>query len=243
MAKSPFAGVISSAKRVPIEQDLSSRKSLLPLDSILPRFEDTRAINQAHVEALSESIAAVGLIQPIAVDSNGRLLAGGHRLAAIEHLKINDNNSYIKHFPEGVPVRRYDFDASIDKTQALAIEATENEKRRDYTPAEVRELADKLEAAGYHRSKGRAKKGQKSVGPTLALIVGKSQRTIERYLAGDEDKDTSDSLNPTNDVFNKNLQSTLRALKKLRAVKVNSNREQKIQMEVEALIKTLEAEV
>jgi ParB-like chromosome segregation protein Spo0J len=61
--------------------------SLLPLASILPRPQDTRPLKLAHVEALMESIreypsygiALLGLIQPITVDSQGVLLAVGHR--------------------------------------------------------------------------------------------------------------------------------------------------------------------
>lgn len=43
---------------------------------------DTRTLDPRHVAALARSIAAVGLVQPPAVDTAGRLIAGGHRLAA-----------------------------------------------------------------------------------------------------------------------------------------------------------------
>lgn len=238
MAKSPFAGVKTSAKRDNLENSISSANTKLLLEEISPRQEDTRAINQSHVDALAESIAAVGLIQPIAVDSDGRLLAGGHRLAAIELLQSINEEAFHRHFSDGVPIRRYDFDAAKDEAQALAIEATENEKRRDYTPAEVRELADRLEAAGYHRSKGRAKQGQKSVGPTLAVIVGKSQRTIERYLSSSENKNSK--LNPTNDGFRLQLESSIRSLRKLQAIKPKSAKEKKLIKDVADMIKRLE---
>jgi ParB family transcriptional regulator, chromosome partitioning protein len=183
----------------------------LPLSQITDRPDgDTRALNQSHVEALSESIAAVGLIQPIAVDNKGHLLAGGHRRAAIYHLKESNPEAFNHHFNIGVPIRRYDFDATQDAGMALAIEATENEKRRDYTPKEVKELADRLKAAGYQFQKGGQRKGAKGVAPTLALIVGKSQRTIERYL--------SQSDNPTNPTavgFIQQSPATARSLRKL----------------------------
>lgn len=238
MPKSPFAGVKTSAERASLNRASITSTSALPLEKILPRPEDTRPINQAHVEQLAESIAVLGLIQPIAVDINGRLLAGGHRLAAIAFLKVNDTESYTKHFSKGVPSRRYDFDAAENEAQALAIEATENEKRRDYTPSEVRELADRLEAAGYHRSKGRAKRGQKSVGPTLAMIVGKSQRTIERYLATNDSSPSS--LKPTSDGFRNQAEVALRALKKLRKIETRNTREKKLLKEVEGMIEKLE---
>ena len=168
-----------------------SSQSTLPIDNIQARAQDTRIPNDAHVNALAESIAAVGLIQPIAVDGTGRLLAGAHRLAAIKYLKQNDPRSFGKWFNLGIPVRRYDFDASADPDLALVIEATENEKRRDYTPTEVRELAERLKVAGYHHTQGRKKKDSdaKALLPSLATIVGKSERTIYRYLADDETPD------------------------------------------------------
>ncbi|NJN49604.1 MAG: ParB N-terminal domain-containing protein [Alkalinema sp. RL_2_19] len=85
--------------------------SRLPLDQIIPRDTDTRPLNQAHVESLAESIAAVGLIQPLAVDNRGRLLAGGHRRAAIGQLQSVNPAAYQQWFGGGVPVHCFDFDA------------------------------------------------------------------------------------------------------------------------------------
>ncbi|NJN49605.1 MAG: hypothetical protein HC805_07365 [Alkalinema sp. RL_2_19] len=72
----------------------------------------------------------------------------------------------------------------------MAIEASENEKRRDYTPGEVRELADRLVAAGYRKTEGRPKKGEKALIPSLSVIVGKSHRTLHRYLEEPTNKKT-----------------------------------------------------
>jgi ParB family transcriptional regulator, chromosome partitioning protein len=146
---------------------------------------DTRPLNPSHVEALAESIAAVGLIQPIAVDAKGQLLAGAHRRAAIKLLESNDL-VFERWFSGGVPVHRFDFDADVDPELALAIEATENEKRRDYTAKEVKELAVRLRQAGYEDLKGRPKAGQKSVVLALSSIIGKSDKTVRRYLSDDE---------------------------------------------------------
>lgn len=182
MGKSPFAGVTSSAKR--IERPGTNNTPIsIPLEEITDRpGGDTRPLNQAHIEALAESIAAVGLIQPIAVDIKGNLLAGGHRRAAIYHLSVFEPEIFNHHFGAGIPIRRYDFDASENTDMALAIEATENEKRRDYTPDEVKDLAERLKSAGYNYTSGRPMKGQKSLIPSLSVIVGKSDKTIRRYL-------------------------------------------------------------
>jgi ParB family transcriptional regulator, chromosome partitioning protein len=200
-----FANIKSTSVKPNIPQE-----SRLPLDQITDRSGgDTRPMNQAHVESLAESIMVVGLIQPIAVDSHGRLLAGGHRRAAIAHLHSTEPDAFAQWFGLGVPVHRFDFDASQDEGRALAIEASENEKRRDYSAAEVRILADRLIAAGYRRIEGRPKKGEKALAPTLAVIVGKSQRTIERYLTN------GDRETPTSVGVSRDMVLTQRALTKL----------------------------
>jgi ParB family chromosome partitioning protein len=182
MSVSKLTGALAIAKSRSI--DTSSSTATLSIDSITDRVEgDSRTLNPAHVEELADSIAIVGLIAPIAVDSQGRLLAGGHRRAAILLLRERDPEAYAKQFPNGqVPIRRYDFDSRIEPDKALAIEASENEKRRDYTPAEVRVIADRLRAAGYRDAPGKPKKGEKALRPALELIIGKSIRQVRRYL-------------------------------------------------------------
>lgn len=157
----------------------------LKLEQIRDRpHGDTRELNPTHVQELTDNIAAVGLIQPLAVDSEGHLLAGGHRRAALQLLEQTDPERFAELFPGGeIPVRAFEFNAADDSERAITIEAAENEKRRDYTPAEVRELADRLVEAGYRNIEGRPKKGQKALTPALAIIIGKSKRTVKRYLA------------------------------------------------------------
>jgi len=161
--------------------------STLPLAQIETRQQDTRPLNPKHVESLAESIAVLGLIEPLVIDNQGRLLAGGHRLAAINHLKETQWDKYQKNFPsELIPIRRLPFNADEDPQLALQIEVAENEQRRDYTPSEVRTIADRLRESGYVDVKGRPKKGQKALMPALAVVVGKHLRTIQRYLGDDE---------------------------------------------------------
>jgi ParB family transcriptional regulator, chromosome partitioning protein len=182
MSVSKLTGALAIAKSRSV--DTPSSTATLSIDNITDRAEgDSRPLNPAHIEELADSIAIVGLIAPIAVDSQGRLLAGGHRRAAILLLRERDPDAYAKQFLNGqVPIRRYDFDSQIEPEKALAIEASENEKRRDYTPAEVRAIADRLRAAGYRDAPGKPKKGEKALRPALELIIGKSIRQVRRYL-------------------------------------------------------------
>lgn len=87
------------------ERDRAQRANL-PLSRIRPRVEDTRPLGNSHVKDLAESIGALGLIEPLVVDLKGVLLAGGHRLAAIQILKETNSDLYQLHFPDDLlPVR------------------------------------------------------------------------------------------------------------------------------------------
>lgn len=187
--------IAASKENIKQKDSSSSTKRGLRLEQISDRpHGDTRLLNSEHVQELADNIAAVGLIQTLAVDSEGHLLAGGHRRAALTLLEQTDPKRFTELFPRGeVPVRVFDFNATDDPERAIAIEAAENEQRRDYTPAEVRELADRLIKAGYRNTKGKPRKGQKALTPALMTIVGKSKATVKRYLAG-EDKGSNEPL-------------------------------------------------
>lgn len=155
----------------------------LPLEKILDRAVDTRGLRAEHINKLAESIGIFGLLEPLVVDRKGRLLAGGHRRAAIIQVQQESPEVYSQQFPNDlVPVRIIDFDAEDTPELALQIEVTENEKRRDYTATEVRSLAQRLLDAGYMDVKGRPTKGEKALRPALEVIIGKSIRTVRRYL-------------------------------------------------------------
>jgi ParB family transcriptional regulator, chromosome partitioning protein len=183
---------IIAAARSKQEQQATSFKpqdSTMSLGQIQARQQDTRPLNVKHVESLAESIAVLGLIEPLVLDTQGQLLAGGHRLAAINLLKQSQPDRYAHQFPgDRIPIRVLPFSAAAEPELALQIEVAENEQRRDYTASEVRDLAHRLRSAGYVDVKGRPKKGQKALMPALAVVVGKHLRTVQRYL--------SDEANP-----------------------------------------------
>lgn len=173
----------AAAERAEAERSLPA---LMPFAKILSRVSDTRDLRPEHVDELAESIAVLGLLEPLVVDRRGRLLAGGHRRAAIAQIQETDPETYARHFPDQmVPVRILNFDAEADPELALQVEISENEKRRDYTASEVRALAERLQQAGYTEVKGRPAKGEKALRPALEVIIGKSLRTVRRYLNQD----------------------------------------------------------
>jgi ParB family chromosome partitioning protein len=52
----------------------------------LRKDPNTRPLNARHVVELAESISVLGLLEPVVIDTAGNLLAGGHRLAALQFL-------------------------------------------------------------------------------------------------------------------------------------------------------------
>ena len=192
------------------ESELEGQQLVRPLDKILNRETNTRELNQIHVEALAESIAVLGLLEPLVLDTQNRLLAGAHRLAAIKLLSEQNSASFRRLFPTNlVPVRILPFDAEEEPDLALQVEIAENEHRRDYTPAEVRALADRLRSSGYVDQPGRPAKGNKALRPALEVIVGKSLRTVQRYLNEEQGK------KPRQDVMVSEGKTLRQALKKL----------------------------
>lgn len=197
-------------------QQLRHRASsaLRALGEIKPRSAgDTRKLRPSHVVALAESIAALGLVEPLVVDANGELLAGGHRLFACRLLdpeqRAQRAHELLKGLPaplakelgariealgqlpsaldlRAIPVRAFEFAAQQDPEAALAIEVSENTQRVDYSPQEVRALYDRLIERGYTDHVGRPNAQQKPARPVLATVLGRSLRTVRRMLAGQE---------------------------------------------------------
>lgn len=206
--------------RTPVE--LRTGLTKLAIGSILPRKgTDTRPLSASHVVGLAANISLLGLLEPIVVDTAGHLLAGAHRLAALQLLAIADPDERRATFlgrlegqdstakPTGEAAKLADQIASLDTAhfsaaypgfvvpvnaieilnrrygesdKALAIEAAENTARRQYSPAEVRALADRLQEAGYTHKPGKPKAGEKPAIPVLEAALGLSRRQIQKVL-------------------------------------------------------------
>ena len=97
MANNPTKGwgAVRQASQSLAAQDATTRAEAdrsrsepgsIDVDLVRPRPTDTRQLDPRHVVDLVESIAALGLLEPLVVDRKHRLLAGGHRLAAMQLL-------------------------------------------------------------------------------------------------------------------------------------------------------------
>ena len=95
-------------KRLAADAGHAREVAIMPLDAVLGRVGnvDTRDPSPDALDALTESINALGLLEPLVVDNLGRLLAGKTRLMALRRLKLKDPERW-----KLVPVRRMDFDA------------------------------------------------------------------------------------------------------------------------------------
>ena len=234
-----FDGILSAA-RSQKKPSAKGNPSLMPFENIQDRAEDTRQINQKHVEALALSIAAIGLIEPLVVDKDGVLLAGGHRKAAIALLADGPGGDKLLEnmFPGGVPVRIMPFSASDSPEKALNVEIAENEIRRDYSKDEVLAIAERLKQAGFEELKGRPKKGQKPLMPALAAVVGKSKRRIQQMIEEpkDESKSAKDFILSESD---KHLQKAIAHLQKWQTTRGRKKRESALATKIDGILDDL----
>src|SRR3954465_10080507 len=81
------------------------------------------------IRSLAQSIARLGLLHPIVVAPNGRLVAGARRLAAVKSLGWTR-----------VPVRVVR--SVADAAEALRAERDENTERKQFLPSEMVSIAD-----------------------------------------------------------------------------------------------------
>ena len=103
------------------------------------------------VSALAESIRAHGLLHPITVDQDNRLIAGERRLRAMKQLGYTE-----------VEVRRWTL---LDENERREIELEENIRRKDLTPyernknlVELAEVAKQVEAKTISPESGKTPK-------------------------------------------------------------------------------------
>lgn len=194
-------------KRMADAADRGKMVALVPASLIRPRHGIAlRSGRPGHVLALAENIAALGLLSPITLDAQNRLVAGQHRLDAIKLLLSAEAPGWLTEgldagererlaalppmaeLPEPlragmVPARiMIGLDSTVDAATAMAIEAAENTARQQYSPAEVRNLAARLRSAGFRDADGRPKKGEKALKPALAVVLGVDVSTVRRIL-------------------------------------------------------------
>lgn len=192
------------------EFELKATVTVLSLDAVTNRSADTRPVNWEHVVSVAESVAALGLLQPPAVDREHRLVAGLHRLTACRMLAsdaqarvalVEEESAELvervkalpalEELPEpllsgNIPVRVLtDLDSTKDIDRAVAAEAAENTARRQYTAKEVESIKARLIDLGYTEVRGRPRAGQKALKPALSLVLGLGMKQTARLMGAD----------------------------------------------------------
>ena len=164
--------------------------------------------DMGDIDSLAESIAEVGLLHPIVVNSDFELIVGERRLRAFKKLKEQRIPALIV--------------KSLDEAMnALKAERDENTCRKSFTPEEAVKLGLKLEKlekpkakAAQRQSNGRPKKGReknptlkqqdesKRVREQVGSSVGMSGRTYEKAKAVVEsgDAEAIEQMNRTGKV-------------------------------------------
>lgn len=220
------------------EQAAPAMRVDLPIERITARpGGDTRAVDPFHLLGLAESMAAIGLLEPVVVDARDHLVAGAHRLAALRVLASDRRlETFVTYLPAPltaarqaevkarlaalpadpgpwrlVPVHRLGLDAVADPAGALAAEVAENERRRDYARGDIHALAERLKGAGFKHTRGRPKAGEKSLIPALEVIVGKSKATLWRALTGEATR----PVNVSSETFTRAVGSVDRGIVRL----------------------------
>lgn len=227
-AANVFSSAVDTAEAIHLQdqaaetkaQENREQRSLVPLRQIQPRNTDTRPLCPQHVEELAESIAALGLIEPLVIDNQNVLLAGAHRLAAISYLKEHESQQFAQHFASDmVPVRIMPFNSASDPEKALQVELAENEKRVNYSRDQIEKLASRLRELNYKETRGRPKKGEKALGPALAVAIGVSTRYVRKVLGeGTPAKNRNSVPIFRRQQLLKKLERTIEELKQTKAV-------------------------
>lgn len=181
------------------------------LVSLHPHPNPSRPLNPRHIVDLARSIAVLGLIQPLVIDIEDVVVAGSHRFAALRILASPPEDRFalltalcpeshpgtlapltdpVLALPPPVPaldlhrlpVHIIPYTQRESPDEVWRIEVAENEQRRDYSAPEVRALAERLKAQGFHITRRRDADPDKRALPVLVALIGKSERQIQRLL-------------------------------------------------------------
>lgn len=156
-------------------------------------------LDEKHVAKLEESIGEIGLINPITINTDGRLIAGGHRLAAHRRLKLDTIAVKVLDLDEvGLQIARIDENLLHRTITALERSELLAERKRLYEQAhpEVRQGGSPGKKGG---GKGRKTQPIASFASDVAAKTGGSERAVQLYaqVAKDLDPKARETIRPT----------------------------------------------
>lgn len=246
-ASAPAAAVAASLAPLPPVK-------FLDVDDIKNREKDIRPLHVAHVVDLAMSFVAVGMLHFPIVDQHNVLLAGGHRKEAVALLKamrdapleqiretfdrnpvddpLSDSDvakiqgAYDRHFKNGLIVHVFDTTGLDEVSIRREVEFIENDHRKDFTKEEIKQYVVDLEAAGYKRTEGRPKPGQRVLSVELARIIGKSRATVFRVLKEMKNPKKTEREGPSQSSLDIEKKASAHLETKVRVRESPSNREE-----------------
>ena len=122
--------------------------------------------NLGNIQSLADSIRDVGLLHPIVITPDKKLIAGARRIAAFELLKR-----------DVIPARTVD-------TDMLLAQSDENKQRKDFTPSEAVAIGREIEAVERPKAKERQREAARRSGIGSAKLV--EPMPIARRVIGPE---------------------------------------------------------
>jgi ParB-like chromosome segregation protein Spo0J len=143
-----------------------------------------KTLDAAKVDALADSIAKLGLLQPIVVTSDAALVAGRHRLEACRKLGLAWIDVNV--VPEGtdaLTVELAEIDENLVRNDLTALEQGEHLRRRDEILAELGVRAESgAQPGNVNAAKNEGEKFSPSFRTTAAIAaeVGLSERSAQQ---------------------------------------------------------------
>lgn len=154
--------------------------SVLPIAKI-HRRADVRPLDDAAVSALAESIASVGLLNPIRCRADGdgwEVVAGSHRLAACERLGLVDIEAIV-YDADDLHAELAMIDENLMRAELSPSDRARQTARRKAIYEELHPETKAGVAGGLARQHGTAD-DKLSFAAETARLIGKDQRTVQR---------------------------------------------------------------
>lgn len=156
----------------------------IPLDSI-KRRPDARAVDQVTVSALADSIAEVGLINPLRVRADGdrwEVIAGSHRLAAGQSLGLAELDCIVVD-DDDLHAELSMIDENLMRAELSASERATSTARRKAIYEELHPETKHGEFHGNQHARGSRQLGENHADRFTAdtsRATGKSERAVQR---------------------------------------------------------------
>lgn len=172
------------------------------IDEIIIEERIRTNVNQKKVESLAKSINLIGLINPILITKDKKLIAGKHRILAFKQLGLEKIPCRISLFKEGEKnVKLLQQLQQIDENlMRIDLHYIERAEHLRYRKEIYEKIFPKTKKGGDHKSQEFKSKreniGLKSFSEDTSNKTGLSERTIEQdvQIARDVDEETKEII-------------------------------------------------